>query len=89
MTFTLINCANMGASGILVRGKQITDDFQLHAKGCQDEKAMRKIFGRYSPDAFEDFETLDAARASFDAELVDMGWEFDSSVTIKPCTHLR
>lgn len=87
MTYTLINCANMAGSGILVRGKPVTDEFQIHAKGCRDEKAMRKIFRRFHSSAFEDFETIDEARASFNADLAETGWDFDSDVTLKPCAH--
>lgn len=85
MTYTFISCANMGASGILVRGKRISDEFQLHRTGCQDDKAMRKIFGRVAPAAFETFDTIEAARESFNADLGDMGWDFDEHVSVKPC----
>lgn len=85
MSYTFINCANMGASGILVRGKKVTDEFQLHTTGCQDEKAMKKTFGRYAADAFEVYETIEAARVEFNNDLGEMGWDFDQHVTIKPC----
>ena len=94
MTVTMINCANMAASGILIRGKRITDEWQVHAEGCRDLKEMRGTFGRYMPDAFQIFQSVDDARTDFNAEMGDggtggfgegEGWDFDRDVTVKPC----
>lgn len=94
-TVVLVNCANMGASGILVRGKRISDDWQLHAEGCRDLKEMRRIFGRFNPAAFDaPVESIDAARDAFNADMggggeagfeEGTGWDFDRDVTVKPC----
>ena len=93
MAYTQINCANMAATGILIRGKQITDDWQLHADECRDLKEMRRIFGRHDSFAFRPFDSVEAARTDFNAEMgdggtegfVSGGWDFDCDVSIKPC----
>ena len=90
----LVNCGNMGASGILLRGKTIDDDWQVHRDGCRDLKEMRKLFGRYFPGAFEAPATLEEIRNEFNAEMggggtagfeVGEGWDFDAHVNVKPC----
>ena len=92
---TLISCTNMAASGILVQGKQISDDWQVHAEGCRDLKEMQSIFGRVARHAFQKFDSLVAARDNFNAEMgaggsagftdEEGGWDFNRDVSVKPC----
>lgn len=90
----LVNCANMAASGILIRGKTVSDDWQVHRVGCRDLNAMKKIFGRFAGEGtFSAPATLDELRREFNDEMgsggsagFEDGWDFDSHVTVKPCT---
>lgn len=80
--------------GLLLRGKAITDDWQLHIEGCADLKAIQKVLrGRHAID-FHD--SIDAARDDFNADMgpggtagftdEEGGWDFDAHVSVKPCT---
>ena len=87
----LISCANMAASGFVIRGKVISDEWQAHAVGCRDLKEMRRIFSMWGH-AFSDPATLDVLRDEFNEEMgsggtagFENGWDFDRDVVVKPC----
>ena len=86
----------VSASGIMIRGKRITDDWQVHRVGCRDGRDLKRIFGRYDANLVSATGTLDAVRDAFNADMGpggaagftedEGGWDFDRDVRVKPCT---
>ena len=89
-------CTNMAAAGLMLRGKLVTGDWQVHKVGCRDLTDLIRLGGRFH-DGAEYFPSLEAARESFnhdmgieggygDGEDPESGWRFDRDCEIKPCT---
>jgi len=91
----IFSCANLAAAGIMLRGKRVTGDWQVHRVGCRDLNDLLKATRRFL-DMAEYFPSLEAARESFNREMgtesgygdgtPGSGWDFDRDTEIKPCT---
>lgn len=89
----IFNCANLAAAGVMLRGKRVTGDWQVHRVGCRDlNDLLRLSRGRLT----QYFPSVAAARADFNADMgpgggagfseEEGGWDFDRDCEIKPCT---
>ena len=84
----IFNCANV-IPGVLLRGKRVTGDWQIHRVGCRDLSELISVTrGRAQVDYYP---TLADAREAFNADMGEAGgylpgWDFDRDTEIKPCT---
>ena len=91
-TVALVQTAGLSAIGLILRGKQIKDDWQVHALGCRDLLAIQKVVrGRIQTEEG----TIAELRESFNADLGEAagftngGWDFDTHVNICPCARRK
>jgi hypothetical protein len=89
----IFNCANLAAAGVMLRGKRVSGDWQVHRVGCRDlTDLLRLSRGRLT----QYFASVAEARAEFNADMgpggtagfseEEGGWDFDRDCEIKPCT---
>lgn len=91
----IFNCTNLAAAGLMLRGKAITGDWQVHKVGCRDLNDLLRLTRGIHSHFADYYPSIAAAREAFNAEMggggsagfeEGNGWDFDQHTEIKPCT---